>query len=157
MLLGNPSFSVEYEQYAATKQRGPDFSVTFKSHTQFNVEVRRITSGPERLATILCEKTGQLPPSVVNMLWLATEDAIGMDAVLAADRELRQTADSKDEGFFQKRGIGSIAEFRKRYQRLSGIVLFQHAGAYIWLNPLARHEAPRSLVSTLGQLKPADK
>jgi len=157
VLLGNPSFSVEYEQYAATKQRGPDFSVTFKSHTQFNVEVRRITSGPERLATILCEKTGQLPPSVVNMLWLATEDAIGMDAVLAADRELRQTADSKDEGFFQKRGIGSIAEFRKRYQRLSGIVLFQHAGAYIWLNPLARHEAPRSLVSTLGQLKPADK
>lgn len=80
-----------------------------------------------------------------------------MDAVWAADRELRQAADSKDEGFFQKRGAGSIAEFRKRYQRLSGIVLFQHASVSIWLNPLARHEAPRTLVSALRQLKLAGK
>lgn len=151
-LLSNPSFSVEYEQYAASKQRGPDFTVTFKSHTLFNVEVRRITSGPDRLATILCEKTGQLPPSVVNMLWLAAEDAIGMDDLLAADRELRQAADSKDEPFFQKRGIGSIAEFRKRYQRLSGIVLFQRGEIAVWQNPLARHATPRDLVTTLLRL-----
>ncbi len=42
LLLGSERFSVEYEKYAALKQRGPDFTVTFKTHTPFNVEVRRL-------------------------------------------------------------------------------------------------------------------
>src|SRR3990172_7973510 len=44
LLLGEERFTLEYEKYAASKQRGPDFTVTFKTHTPFNVEVRRIRS-----------------------------------------------------------------------------------------------------------------
>ncbi len=44
VLLRDASFTLEYEKYAAAKQRGPDFTVTFKTHTPFNVEVRRIHS-----------------------------------------------------------------------------------------------------------------
>src|SRR4051794_5809737 len=32
-------FLVEYEKYGVGKQRGPDFSVTYKSHIRFDVEV----------------------------------------------------------------------------------------------------------------------
>ncbi len=44
LLLREERFTLEYEKYAASKQRGPDFTVTFKTHTPFNVEVRRIRS-----------------------------------------------------------------------------------------------------------------
>ena len=37
LLLGEERFAIEYEKYAAAKQRGPDFTVTFKTHTPFNV------------------------------------------------------------------------------------------------------------------------
>ena len=41
LLLRDERFTLEYEKYVATKQRGQDFTVTFKTHTPFNVEVRR--------------------------------------------------------------------------------------------------------------------
>src|SRR5690349_18653023 len=33
LLLHEERFTLEYEKYAALKQRGPDFTVTFKTHT----------------------------------------------------------------------------------------------------------------------------
>lgn len=42
LLLREKRFALEYDKYAALKQRGPDFTVTFKTHTPFNIEVRRI-------------------------------------------------------------------------------------------------------------------
>ena len=44
LLLREERFTLEYEKYAASKQRGADFTVTFKTHTPFNLEVRRIRS-----------------------------------------------------------------------------------------------------------------
>src|SRR5205085_2855108 len=44
LLLRDERFTVDYEKYAASRQRAPDFTVTFKTHTPFNVEVRRIRS-----------------------------------------------------------------------------------------------------------------
>ena len=44
LLLREERFTLEYEKYAASKQRGPDFTVTFKTHIPFNVEVRRLRS-----------------------------------------------------------------------------------------------------------------
>src|SRR5215210_362300 len=35
-------FMVEYEKYGVGKQRGPDFSITYKTHTRFDVEVTRV-------------------------------------------------------------------------------------------------------------------
>src|SRR5687767_3941600 len=40
LLLREERFTLEYEKYAASKQRSPDFTVTFKTHTPFNIEVR---------------------------------------------------------------------------------------------------------------------
>src|SRR6185369_2610002 len=92
LLLREERFTLEYEKYAALKQRGPDFTVTFKTHTPFNVEVRRIRSlelddeNAEarigKLMSVLCEKVRQMPPSIVNLLWLVP--ASGEDA----EREL---------------------------------------------------------------------
>src|SRR5881394_122389 len=42
LLLRDEQFTLEYEKYTAAKLRGPDFTVTFKTHTPFNIEVRRI-------------------------------------------------------------------------------------------------------------------
>src|SRR5258706_8584869 len=83
LLLREERFTLEYEKYAASKQRGPDFTVTFKTHIPFNVEVRRIRSielndeGTEapvtKLMAVLCDKVKQMPPSIVNLLWLVAE------------------------------------------------------------------------------------
>src|SRR5690606_31533679 len=77
ILLREERFALEYERYAALKQRGPDFTVTFKTHTPFNVEVRRIRNveledaDPEahigKLMAVLCDKVGQMPPGIVNI------------------------------------------------------------------------------------------
>src|SRR5688572_12398507 len=86
LLLREERFTLEYEKYAASRQRGPDFTVTFKTHTPFNVEVRRIRSTElderdteahiAKLMTVLCDKVGQTQPSIVNLLWLITEREI---------------------------------------------------------------------------------
>src|SRR5947207_9376737 len=86
LLLRDERFTLEYEKYAASRQRGPDFTVTFKTHTPFNVEVRRIRSvelddgnneAPTgKLMAVLCDKVGQMPPSIINLLWLVAEREI---------------------------------------------------------------------------------
>src|SRR5436853_4649654 len=42
LLLQERYFSVEYEKYGTGKARGPDFTVTFRSRTIFNLEVTRM-------------------------------------------------------------------------------------------------------------------
>src|SRR5689334_4874139 len=79
LLLGEERFTLEYERYAALKQRGPDFTVTFKTHTPFNVEVRRIKAAEldggdsevrlGKLMTVVADKSGQMPPGIINLLW----------------------------------------------------------------------------------------
>ncbi len=83
LLLRDDRFTLEYEKYAASKGRGPDYTVTFKTHTPFNVEVRRIRgvelddgdieARTTKLMGVLCDKVGQMPPSIVNLLWLTAE------------------------------------------------------------------------------------
>lgn len=74
VLLSSDKLAVEYEIYASSKQRGPDFTVTFKVHSPFNVEVRRLPNLPPskdartiKLMTVLCEKCKQLPPSMPTL------------------------------------------------------------------------------------------
>ena len=92
-LVGERRFLVEYEKYGAGKQRGPDFSVTFKTHIRFDVEVTRLrglrgdqsqgqgqgagagaASEVGKLVNTLCAKLAQLPPSMINLLVLAVDD-----------------------------------------------------------------------------------
>jgi hypothetical protein len=162
LLLRDDRFTLAYEAYAAAKQRGPDFTVTFKTHTPFNVEVRRIR-GAELLAgdgearsgklmAVLCDKVGQMPPSSVNLLWLAAESEIGEADLAGAATMLRQLAERKAEEFFTRRGFTSAAGFLRQYGRLSGIVVRQGSGNGVWLNPLARHKAPPEIVAAIRPL-----
>ena len=162
LLLREDRFTLEYEKYAASKQRGPDFTVTFKTHTPFNVEVRRIRSVElddedteariGKLMAVLCDKVGQMPPSIVNLLWLTAEREISEADLTRAVMALRQRAESKDEDFFTRRGFESPIEFLKQYRQLSGIVLRQSGENVLWLNSLSRHKIPPDLVTALQRL-----
>lgn len=162
LLLRVEQFTLEYEKYAATKQRGPDFTVTFRTHTPFNVEVRRIRTGELgdgktdahifKLILVLCDKVGQMPPSSVNLLWLKSERELSEADLNRALTMLRQLADSKHEEFFTRRGYDSAAHFLKQYHRLSGIVLRQADKRTLWLNPVARHKLPSEIATQIQRL-----
>lgn len=160
ILLREKRFALEYEKYAALKQRGPDFTVTFKTHTPFNVEVRRIRSAKsdtaggqmDKLVAIVCDKAGQMPPSIVNLLWLAAEHPISEAELAEAASALLHLAERKVEGFFTQRGFASAAAFLKQYQRLSGIVAHSPSQTVVWLNPVAKHKAPNEVATAIRRL-----
>lgn len=163
LLLRDERFTLEYEKYAASGQRGPDFTVTYKTHTPFNVEVRRIRPAeagePEgaaaqvgKLVAVLCDKVGQLPPSSVNLLWLAAGRDVAAADLERAAAALRQLAEGKAEDYFTRRGFPSAAHFLRRYSRLSGIVVRQPGASVLRLNPLARHAVPAQIATALERL-----
>jgi hypothetical protein len=162
LLLRESRFTLEYETYAASKQRGPDFTVMFKTHTPFNVEVRRIRSmeldsedasaRTGKLMAVLCDKVGQMPPGIVNLLWLVAERDLSKADLDQAAATLRQFAEHKTEDFFTRRGFTSAASFLKQYHHLSGIVLRHPGETVVWLNALARHKMPPDIVTAIQRL-----
>ncbi len=163
LLLRDERFTLEYEKYAASKQRGPDFTVIYKTHTPFNVEVRHIraveldegdTDAPTgKLMAVLCDKVGQMPPSIVNVLWLIAEREISEADLTRAAITLRELAERKAEDFFTRRGFENAADFLKQYRHLSGIVVRQSGENMQWLNSLARHKVPPEIVTAIQRLK----
>lgn len=162
LLLRDERFTLEYETYAATKRRGPDFTVTFRTHTPFNVEVRRVRSvewdgedsegRSEKLMAVLCDKVGQMPPSIVNLLWLSAEREVSEADLVRAVNDLRGRAERKADDFFTRRGFQSAGHFLRQYGQLSGIVLRQSGENAVWLNPLARHKTPPEIVRAIQRL-----
>jgi len=169
LLLSERRFMVEYEKGGVGKQRGPDFCVTFKTHILFNVEVKRIRASeidrtaepPEysRIASTACQKIGQLPTSMINLLALTSDSDRYHDTdVAAAMSGLRARAERKDDPFFTRRGFSGASDFLKQYQRLSAVLFHSHltdgdgrAGT-LWLNPIARRRLPADLRNALQRL-----
>lgn len=160
-LLGERRFTLAYEQYVAEKTRGPDFTVTFKTHTAFNVEVKRLRSakGSPGWASAICDKLRQIPPSMPNVLALGAEasaaDALDLEAVMAS---IRASAERKDSGFFARFGVTSASEFFRYYGRLSALLAFvpwdsepTPRGA-LWVNPQAKHLLSPELRNALAAL-----
>jgi hypothetical protein len=162
LLLRDKRFTLEYEKYAASKLGGPDFTVTFKTHIPFNVEVRRIRSVEladadadgrvGKVIAVLCDKVRQMPPSIVNLLWLHAELEMSEGDLTRAEMILRRLAERKADDFFTRRGFENAASFLKHYHHLSGIVLRQSSEQVLWLNALARHRAPREIVTAIQRL-----
>jgi hypothetical protein len=162
LLLREDRFTLEYEKYTALRQRGPDFTVTFRTHTPFNVEVRRLRSVEldesdnkarvNKLMTVLCDKVGQMPPSIVNVLWLIAERDVSEADLVEAMTTLRQLAEDKNETYFAHRRFKSAADFIRQFQHLSGIVLHQADENVIWLNSLAKHKVAPEIVNALRRL-----
>ena len=166
LLLRDERFTLAYETYVAARQRGPDFTVTYKTHTPFNVEVRRIRSAElldrdmdartGKLMAVLCDKVGQMPASIVNLLWLVAgeigEGEIGAADLNGAATTLRHLAERKAEEFFTRRGFANAAAFLRQYRRLSGIVVRQTGGNEVWQNALAAHKTPPEIVTAIQRL-----
>ncbi|MFL5733759.1 MAG: hypothetical protein ACJ78Q_11205 [Chloroflexia bacterium] len=154
-------FLVEYEKYGVGKQRGPDFSVTYKSHIRFDVEVTRMRAGQAagaatepgtgKLVNALTVKLQQLPPSMMNVLVLAADDApYSEDDLAGALRLLQERAERKDDEFFTRRGFLNGRDFFRHYGRLSAIRLVTPgAPPVLRLQPQARHPLPPDLANIL--------
>jgi len=163
-LLAERRFGVEYESYGVG-QRAPDFRVTFRTNLRFNVEVRRLhwsaaTPGapidPARVIRAVSDKLGQLPPAMINVLFLGADGpSSAADALAPAMRSLEERAAGKDEMFFEQRGFTGTRDFQRHYRRLSGAVWFDRdegGPPSLWRNPQARHPLPADLARALSQL-----
>lgn len=172
-LVQERRFLVEYEKYGVGKQRGPDFSITYKTHTRFDVEVTRLRGGqageapePGKLVNTLCAKLAQLPPSMINVLVLVADDAPYSEddpsgswpaansgsgqALTSGLRFMQERAERKDDEFFTRRGFLGARDFLKHYSRLSAIRLVTpDAPPLLRLQPQARHPLPSDLATLL--------
>jgi hypothetical protein len=173
LLLSERRFIVEYEKGGVGKQRRPDFCVTFRAHILFNVEVKRFRSlaaaqpdePPEysRIASTVCQKIGQLPAGMINILALGSDgERYHTSHVAAAMTGLRTRAERKDDQFFTRRGFLSALDFLKQYQRVSAVLfrtqpITEHQQAsQLWLNTIARQRLPNDLRNTLQRLGQAE-
>lgn len=154
-LLQEPRFEVAYETFEA-RQGGPDYTVSYRVNTRFNVEVRRIRraeAGDERvrkLVETLTDKARQMPPNAINLLVVSDGSAAG-DDVAAAGTILRLLAERKNEEFFTNRGYKSAADFLKQYRQMSAVLMKAESGA-VWLNSLAKHPLPKDVALALERL-----
>ena len=156
-------FVIEYESYGAG-HRGPDFRVTFRSRLRFNVEVRRLRrpapmpgapADPAPLIRAVCDKLGQLPPSMINLLVLGADGpSSAAEALPGAMLWLQDRAARKDEALFQDRGFAGVRDFLRQYQRLSAAAWVSGESgpprATLWRNPQARHPLPADLARALS-------
>ncbi len=159
LLLTEGRFTLAYEKFAALKERGPDFTVTFKTHTHFNVEVRRIgkldvgdgdaDARAIKLVLVLLDKVGQMRPGMINLLWLAVEGEIPKDDLARALTALRLLAERKTDDLFVRYGFKSATDFLKKYRRLSGIFTRQSGEIEFWSNPLAKYEVPPEILAAI--------
>jgi hypothetical protein len=169
LMLSERRFAVEYEKGGVGKQRGPDFCVTFKTHIPFNVEVKRFRASaidrtaepPEysRIASTTCQKIGQLPAGMINILAIRSDsDQYHASDVAAAMAGLRTRAERKDDPFFTRRGFLGAGDFLKQYQRLSAVLFHPHIAAgdgqpgQLWRNTIARRQLPNDLRNALQRL-----
>ncbi|WP_102127537.1 hypothetical protein [Deinococcus planocerae] len=161
-------FSVVYEPHRASGGRGPDLGVTFRTHTLFHVEVARLRpSGGDdrtalRLARVVGDKIGQLPPGAANLLAVALPpDTAGDDLIPAALRMLgRPTGLGADPASAGVPPEDARAYARGR-SRLSAALLCsltptgRPVEVRLWLNPQVRHplhpEVARFLVQAPAQ------
>lgn len=150
-LLADRRVALAYERYLADKLRGPDFTVTFKGHVVFNVEVRRLRAPIRagKLDDVICEKLRQMPSSAVNVLLVGVDTSLSSELDSTATmKRLIQRAEAKHDAFFIERGYRDARDFLRAFQRLSGQLV--RANWYdttppdpvLWLNPLARHPLP---------------
>jgi hypothetical protein len=159
-LLDERRFTVEYESYGMAT-RAPDFRVTFRTRLRFNVEVRRLRQPPvseatadqSRLIRAVCDKLGQLPSAMINVLVLGADGATSADALGPAMRWLQDRAASKEELAFQQRGFTGVRDFLRQYQRLSAALWLSGGSGtvdvHLWRNPQARHPLPLDLATAL--------
>lgn len=102
--------------------------------------------------TLLADKVGQMPPGVLNLLWLVAAHPLPPDAIPDAMTALRQLAEGKDDAYFIRRDFKNAAEFLNRVRHLSAIVVVQPGSPQVWQHPQARHQLPPDLVNAIRRI-----
>lgn len=109
-----------------------------------------------RLMEVICEKVGQMPPNVMNVLVVSIEEKYDGNDLPPAATRLKTLADQKAEGFFAERGFKNAADFYRQYQNLSAIITQQPQvdgeSPPMWLNPIARYPLARELITALEKV-----
>jgi hypothetical protein len=160
LLLADRRVTLVYERFLADKTRGPDFTVTFKGHIVFNVEVRRLrtAAAARKLGDVLCEKLRQMPAGATNVLLVGVDGGAAGDLDCAATvRALVKRAEAKDDAYFGERGLRDARDFLRALQRLGAVLIragwedAATATASRWLNPLAKHPLPAEVRKLVGR------
>lgn len=148
-LLAERSFTLVYEPWIAERQRGPDFTVTFKTHTACHVEVRRLrpssatADAGARLITILADKLRQLAPSAPNVLALSGATGVTSAAQLSiVITTLAAPARQRDDAACAHLGFVNARDLLRRLERLSAIALLEPAPAFLWEQPQPQARYP---------------
>ena len=147
LLLADERVALQFE--VSGLAGGPDFAVTHRGRA-LNLEVTRLRRPPEpvSIGRALLGKLRQLPPSVPNVLLLATGasdiDSLAVDAAVKA---LRARADAKEEEFFARYGLSGSRGFYDRFLRLGAVLLWSENASsdhrvQLWINQSARIEPP---------------
>jgi hypothetical protein len=166
-LLQEKRFEVAYEPYASDKTRGPDYSVTFRTNFAFNLEVTHVrglnrpppaslagkTAIDFRLVDVLCSKLRQMIANMANLLFVAAAPFVIDQLDLPAHIDwIKDRAEHSDPPFYVRHRFLNPSDFFKYYERLSGLILYNSAGAQqviVWLNPQARVKLPAPVKNIL--------
>jgi hypothetical protein len=162
LIVADRRFAIEFEAYGA-RRAGPDLSVTFRTNLRLNLEVTRLRAragadedpGVARLANVITSKLRQLPGEVPNALVITGRGVpLSEDSLAAATRLLKAHTDSKDDPFFERRGLRNSRDFHAQYLRLSGIFGLDEAttprSIVFVANREARHPLPTEVVAGLS-------
>ena len=135
--------SLAFEAYGS-RAAGPDFTVTFRGVTRFNVEVtrRRGAADGQAVADVVVTKLRQLPPSIANVVVVAVDRPIAEAEIASAMHALRARVDARDPAMLARAGSGTPREFYDRFLRLNAVVAWTRAAraarAMTWQDPSAR-------------------
>jgi hypothetical protein len=158
-LVEEPRCRVEYEKYGQGKERNPDLTVTFRTHTCFNLEATRVQMAQgaaegrtEKLIRIVCDKLGQSVPQMFNCLVVATEGGyITEDEVDTAMKSLKRRVERREAELLSRVAFNDPSDFYKQFQWLNGIVLCSPSEpseqgdiskTIVWTNSQSRHPLP---------------
>lgn len=149
-LLNDRRLTVAYEPYASKQGRSPDFAVTYRENTVFNIEVARLRveqieaddiglpQVEERILRILLDKLGQMLPGMPNLLVIHTGqelvDTIDLNGLM---QMVKIRVEKKDPSFYAISRFINPAAFYKEFLNLNGILLWA-VDAQLWVNKQAR-------------------
>lgn len=155
-LLADRRMEVAFEAYGSGRG-GPDFTVTWRATTRFNVEVTRLRGEPgtDALAGAILGKLRQLPPSVPNVLVLAVAQPVAVEAFAQAAATLRSLADARNPWLLSRAGVDSSRAFYDRFLRLGAVLAWaERAGegpsVAAWSNASARIAVPGPALRALA-------
>ena len=166
LLLQERSLSLVYEPQLG-RVRFPDFEVSFTTSLTFMVEVTRLrtlhapahtTALPDvskRIADTMCDKLGQFPPQLGNVLLIGVSGRCPTYSDLhAALVRVQRRAEQNDTVILQQHGFRDRADFFRQYQRLSEILVRGsqlQAGESVvaWVNPQAKYPLPSKVRTVL--------